>query len=193
MMAYAHGKRDMSPNARKAHKQGFFPLSKIRKPMLVENGFGYPVDFFKWLCKNGYVLPSRHHHTSASFRLTAFYSAKAIKFAAQALRLDNLFSLYKGYHTYDSLIAQEELNYARILVPCSYFGLKRSKDVELDCVCFNGLLIYSDSTIVNPDFIVAIKKFDAVPADWRNANTDKILHKIITIRRLRWETEMGSL
>ena len=149
--------------------------------MLTENGFSYSIDFFKWLCKNGYILPSERHHTSASFRMTAFYSTKAIKFAAHGLRLDNLFDLYKGSHTMASLIAQEKISYVRIRVPCSYFGLKRGKDVVLDCVNFNALIVYSDSTIINPNSKEIVEEFDSVPVDWNNTYTDKILHKILTL------------
>ena len=146
-MAYPDGRRDMSTNAKKAYRKGMFPLSKIRKSKLQEHGFLYSVDFFKWLCKNGYLFPSEHHHTSASFRMTAFYSPKTISFAVYSLRLDNLFAIFKGKETIDSLIAKESIKYVRIIASCTIFGLKSGKDVVLDCIRYKNYLLYKDSTM----------------------------------------------
>jgi hypothetical protein len=193
-MAYPDGKRDMSENAKKAYRKGMFPLSKIRKSKLREHGFLYSVNFFKWLCKTGYLFPSEHHHTSASFRMTAFYSPKSISFAVHSLRLDNLFAIFKGKGTKDSLIAKENIKYVRIIASCTIFGLKSGKDVILDCIRYKNYLLYSEDSIIGTHSVSigVLDEFDEKPDDWNNINTDGILHKIITRKKVTWNNVIGG-
>ena len=184
----------MSDNAKKAYEQGLFTLSKIRKNDLAKHGFYYSVDFFKWLCKNDYISPSEHHHTSASFQMTAFYSPKAISFAVSGLRLNNLLDVYKGRETLKSLISKENIKYVRIKVPSSFFGLKNGRNVVLDCIRYKNYLMYSENTIIGTDSnaVNVVGEFDEKPDKWDNKNTESILYKIVTRKKVSWNHVMGD-
>ena len=194
-MGYPDGKRDMSPNAKRAYKQGLFPLSKVNKELLNKHGFTYSIKFFKWLCGNGYVVPSEHHHTSASFQLTAFYSPKAIEYAARSLRLDSLYDLYKGIETKESLLEKECVKYVRVVLPCSVFGLKRGKDITLDCIRYKNYYIYSPESIIGTwsSSVCIHSQYDERPDGWSNINTDGILHKIISRKKVSWGNVIGEM
>ena len=193
-MGYPDGKRDMSPNAKKAYKNGLFTLSKIKKEDLSKHGFTHSIEFFKWLCKNKYIVPSEQHHTSASFRLTAFYSPKAVAYAVKSLRLDNLYEIYKGRESEESLIKKEAIKYVRIVVPCSIFGLKKGKDVTLDCIRYKNHLLYSADSIIGTSStsVYVSGEYDSMPDDWNNKNTYEILQKIIIRKKISWNTVIGE-
>ena len=76
-------------------------------------------------------------------------------------------------------------------MPCGFFGLKRGKDVVLDCIRFKGLLIYSESSIISSVSVKIVGEFDNRPKDWTNTNTDNVLQKIIIRKKIRWEHIMG--
>jgi len=193
-MAYPDGRRDMSENAKKAYRKGMLPLSKIRKSILREHGFMFSVEFFKWLCKSGYLFPSEHHHTSASFQMTAFYSPKTIAFAVHSLNLDNLFAIFKNKETVESLIAKETIVYVRIIMSYTAFGLKSRGNVPLDCIRYKNYLLYSEDSIIgtySPSFSV-LDESDQKPNDWNNKNTDAILNKVVTRKKVTWNNVIGD-
>lgn len=86
--------RKMSKNALSAHERGEFPISKVNARLLSENGFDYSVEFFKWLCKKGYVKPLGFHHTGAAARMTKFYSLSTVRFVVEKYNLDILYKMY---------------------------------------------------------------------------------------------------
>lgn len=179
--------KEMSINAKIAYKQGLFTLSKLKKKDLIENGFNYPLIFFKWLCKNNFILPSERHHTSATYRLTTFYSTKAIQYASYGLNLNNLYNIYKGKETIESLVEKESFEYKRILVSSTLLGIKNGSNIKLDCVQYKNHLFYSiESAIdVNDTSYRVIKTFKEIPEDWNNKNTCDILKRIIVKNTLR--------
>ena len=91
--------RSMSVNAKKAYERGLKPLSRIRSADLKQNGFHYPVAFFRWLVHNWNIKPREMHHTSAACRLTPFYDGSVIRYAAHCCSLELLFQIYKGKMT----------------------------------------------------------------------------------------------
>jgi len=193
-MPYISGRRDMSENAKKAYRKGMLPLSKINKDKLREHGFMFSVEFFKWLCKNGYLFPSENHHTSASYQMTAFYAPKTIDFAVYSLNLDNLFAIFKNKETIESLILKETIVYTRIIMSHTAFGLKSGGHAPLDCIQYKNYLLYSEDSIIgtsSPMFNI-LDEFDEKPDDWNNKNTDAILHKIITRKKVTWNNVIGG-
>ena len=185
----------MSENAKKAYEKGFFTLSQLKKEILLKYGFRYSIRFFKWLCKNDYLKPSETHHTSFSFKVTKFYSPKAIYYANMGLNLKNLYSLYLRKETIESLSKKMNIEYARVVVGSSFVGIKTAAPVVFDCVKYKGLLFWSAGTILarNNNEKKIIDIWDDKPDNWNNKNTDKIIHKFITKNKVSWDAEMGSV
>ncbi|MCL1999765.1 MAG: hypothetical protein FWG65_13480 [Turicibacter sp.] len=193
-MSYLDGKRDMSANAEKAYSRGMFAMSKITQETLYKHGFYQTVTFFKWLCKNEYVMPSEYHHTAASFQLTAFYSTKAIEFAAASLDLGILYELYIGRETEESILRIRGISYVSIDVPSYVFGIKKSGAIKVNCIDYKGFLFYSEDSILGRELKTKypLQSYSKRPDWWHNKNSDRILKKIIARKKVVWKNVIGS-
>lgn len=182
-MAYI-GKR-MSENAYKAHNDGLLVKSQIDSKLLKTFGFKYSVGFFRWLCDKKYLKPVAFHHTSASCRLTPFYSPKAISFMQNYCNLNILYELYLNKATREEIKKKLNIKYSKIYVSADILGIK-CEQIEFHCVKYKNLLFWSTETAFNRKSknIKEIEVFYKRPSqNWNNKNTKKIINKIILYKK----------
>lgn len=173
--------RSMSENAYKAHREGLVVKSQVNSKILKSHGFKYSVNFFKWLCKNGYIKPVAYHHTSAFYKSTPFYSLKVIGFMQKHCNLDILYKLYLNKTNKVEIKKELKIKYAKVLVSGDLLNLK-CEPIEYHCVLYKSLLFWSTNTAFqrNSKKLKIIEVLDKRPAhNWNNKNTKKIINKII--------------
>ncbi|NYB72849.1 hypothetical protein HZF24_01700 [Sedimentibacter hydroxybenzoicus DSM 7310] len=178
-MAYI-GKK-MSENAYQAHKDGLLVKSQVDSRLLKKYGFKYSVGFFRWLCDKKYIKPVAFHHTSASCKLTPFYSPKAISFMQNYCNLDILYKQYLNKTTREEIKKQLGIKYAKAYVSADVLGIK-CDPIEFHCVKYKNLLFWSTETAFHhkSNKVKVIEVFDDRPSNnWNNKNTRKIINKII--------------
>lgn len=171
----------MSENAHRAYRNGLFTLSKVNATLLNRNNFKYSVNFFKWLCSNGYIAPNETHHVSASVRLVPFYAPKAINYANTYLNLPNLYKIYLGKETMESLIEQLEVCYARVTLSSRYFGYQGAP-LQLDCIQHCENLWWSENQMFVEDqsSCLILDSYECLPTKWDNRNTEGILKQLVS-------------
>lgn len=143
--------RSMSVNAKKAYERGLKPLSRIRSADLKQNGFHYPVAFFRWLVHNWDIKPREMHHTSAACRLTPFYDGSVIRYAAHCCSLELLFQIYKGKMTIEQARQNKGICYARAQILDTLLGGKSGNTLCVNCLLYNQLLLLSPKLCVQAD------------------------------------------
>ncbi len=173
--------RKMSKNAAEAHKNGQFPISSISSKLLKENGFEYSVDFFKWLCEQGYVVPLGWHHTGVACNMTAFYNRSTITYVADKYNLELLYQMYSGEINREDAKQILGITYVRAKVVPSALGFKMSALINADMVkCGDYYYFSKDKKVVLGERQIEImQEWDKVPQGWKNKETDAIVRMLI--------------
>ncbi|MCD8235212.1 MAG: hypothetical protein LUD00_00865 [Prevotellaceae bacterium] len=129
----------MSTNAKRSHDKGLMPLSSFGRKELDQSGFPYSVAFFRWLCRNEYIMPKGFHHTGAAKTITKFYSPGAIgSFAGQA-NIPVLYAMYKGKMTLDEAFETIGVRYYKIECAKSVLGIKETGSMVCDALYYEGI------------------------------------------------------
>lgn len=182
--------RSMSINAQRAYQRGLKPVSKITSSDLKQNGFSYPVKFFRWLIRTWDVKPKEMHHTSAACNITPFYDASVIRYVAGCCDLERLFRIYKGNLTVGQAIEERGIRYARIRVLDKLIGGKSGKGVNANAVLCDGILFISSKLCFRAgDMRVEIMEiYDQLPEDMadgklRETAKELVKHKLKLYRK----------
>lgn len=177
----------MSKNAYAAHIRGEFPLSKVNTKLLRENGFNYSVEFFKWLCKKGYVKPLGFHHTGAAMNMTRFYSLSTVEFIVEKYNLDTLHEMYLKKISISEMARMIGIKYAKVQTSTRVIGIKSSAVIEIDVILHNGVCYFSKLQFFSCDDGIAriIQEWDYFPENrsWKNKNKDKILRMLVIYKQ----------
>lgn len=173
--------RSMSINAKRAYERGLKPLSRITPSDLKQNGFNYPVRFFRWLVHNWDIKPKEMHHTSAACNITAFYDSSVIRYVAQCCNLELLFQVYKGKLTKEQAKQIRNIKYAKVRVIDKLLGGTFGKVVNIDCVLCDGLLFFSSKLCFRADHsgVEILKILDEPPSDRKNGELEKLADELI--------------
>lgn len=177
----------MSINAKRAYERGLKPLSRIMSADLHQNGFYYPVRFFRWLVHNWNIKPKEMHHTSVACNITAFYDDSVIRYVVKCCNLDLLFQIYKGKLTMAQAKQTRKIKYARVRVINKLLGGKSGKTVNANCVLCDDLPFLSSKLCVRADDlgVEVLEIFDELTEDMESGKleelaNDLIKHKIST-------------
>lgn len=88
--------RYQSRRAEKAIRGGEYPLSMITTRILQKAGIDHGKQFIVWLCREGYIRPTSHHHRGNPPVLTRFYKMSSIKGQLECLAVDMLLDEWMG-------------------------------------------------------------------------------------------------
>lgn len=178
----------MSKNALHAYKMGQFTMASITEERLEKCGFCYPLEFFKWLCKKGYVKPVGFHHVGTECKMERFYSEKTISYVAAKYNLPLLYELYSGRMNRKDVRAALGIRYARIKVPSYFLGMKSSVVLTLDVIKYRDMFYISKNLRIRPEEqqVQILEEWEERPSDkqsWDNVNAAAIERRIITFKR----------
>lgn len=177
--------RRMSKNALKAHQKNQFTISQVNHDLLRTNGFEYSVQFFKWLCRKGYIRPVAYHHTGAAPRMTNFYSPETIIYVAEKYNLSMLYKLYLGRMSKMDLYGLLGIQYVRIRVSGTLLN-EDAQMVEVDVVRYKNYYFISKNQWIHlrEDEVEVLKQWDYAPIGgvWRNKNRKSIVRRILLFR-----------
>lgn len=173
--------RQMSINAKKARDKGMIVKSEINSTLLKELGFNYSVNFFKWLCKKGYIIPKEVHHTSASFRSTVYLDKSSILFAVDKYNLELLYRIYLEKITIQE--AKQELHIEYVIIKASdrILGLQGKNIVKISCVMCYGYIFFAKGKYINKDSkeYVILEKTTERTKEYCNKNIKKMVRILL--------------
>lgn len=173
--------RSMSINAKRAYERGLKPLSRIMSADLHQNGFYYPVRFFRWLVHNWNIKQKEMHHTSAACNITAFYDDSVIRYVVKCCNLELLFQIYKGKLTIAQAKQLRKIKYARVRVIDKLLGGKYGKTVNANCVFCDDLLFLSSKLCVraNDLGVEVLEVFDEPSEDMESGKLEELADDLI--------------
>lgn len=173
--------RSMSINAKRAYERGLKPLSRITSADLHQNGFYYPVRFFRWLVHNWNIKPKEMHHTSAACNITAFYDDSVIRYVVKCCNLELLFQIYKGKLTMAQARQIRKIKYAKVRMIDKLLGGKSGKTVNANCVCCDDLLFLSSKLCVRTDDlgVEILEASDEPPEDMKSKKLEELADDLV--------------
>lgn len=173
--------RSMSTNAKRAYERGLRPLSRITSADLRQNGFYYPVRFFRWLVHNWNIKPKEMHHTSAVCNITAFYDGSVIRYIAKCCNLELLFQIYKGKLTIEQAKHERQIRYARVRVIDKLLGGKSGKVIYADCVLCDGLMFLTPKLCFRADRpgVEIMDVFEEFPEDMESGKLQELANDLV--------------
>lgn len=176
--------RRMSVNAQKARDNGMLPMSYFNSNILKENGFQYPVDFFKWLCKKQYIYPKEWHHTSVSFKSTKYYDKTSITYVVQKYNLELLYNIYCNKITKEEAKAIRGITYVKIKTTDRILGLNGANIITLSCVKCDNILWFAKGKYLNINessmpYILQEEWKKRPSSNFNNPNTSKIVNVLL--------------
>lgn len=173
--------RSMSINAKRAYERGLKPLSRITSADLKQNGFYYPVRFFRWLVRNWDIKPKEMHHTSAACNITAFYDGSVIRYIVGCCNLELLYQLYKENLTMEQARQERQIRYAKARILNTLLSGRAGKTVNVDGVLCDNYLLLSPKLCIRADSpgVEIVEVFDRLPEAMRSENLEEITDGLI--------------
>ena len=173
--------RSMSINAKRAYERGLKPLTRITSVDLHQNGFYYPVRFFRWLVHNWNIKPKEMHHTSAACNITAFYDTSVIRYVVKCCNLELLVQIYKGKLTMAQAKQIRKIKYARVRVIDKLLGGKSGNVVNANCVFCDDILFLSSKLCIRADNsgVEILEVFDEPPEEVESGKLEELADDLI--------------